>query len=1352
MTGAHIPQIALGSAGEATSLDDAKFSALAARLEQTRRCLANSEMRAGIGSWSYDVATESFFLSDGFYRIAGYEPGGFEPTWERCLGIVHVEDRERLSAVDPLPTAASGPAVVEVRMIRPNGEIRHVESRFQASLGTDGAPAWIHGTILDITDRKDAAAAMYKVLTGANCLSWQASVEEIEGELLWELEFIDEAATKKFLPLDVPRGRTYVQCLNAGRHPDDAERMDRLSADSIRSGSSGYQQEFRVRSSNGSYRWLAETASIEPVGDKRWRLTGVCTDVTSSKQAQDQMSQVLQNARCLLWQANVRDVDGLLDWEVVYSNPDAAQKFMPVTILPGLTYTHAFDAARLRDLDPPLFGRYTSEMPAGKGGYQQEFRVRIATGEVRWLSENVTIEPAEPGLWRLTGVATDITDRKNAEVEMTQLLASARCLLWQADVSDVDGENLWDLKFRNPESAHQFLPVSIPAGGTFTDGFFEGRPEEYRDAVERQSFTAIRRGHKGYRQEFPIRVATGELRWMFEDVHIDASGPGKWRLTGVCTDVTDLKRAQEETAQVLSSARCLLWRADVTEKNGELSWETEYRNPEAAQQFFPLDTSGGVSYAEAMHLARLPGQATDHRSRNAILSGQKGYQQEFSVRASNGELKWLSEDVHIEPRGNGHWRVTGVSIDITERKAAEEALRRSEANYQGIVANVPGVVAQLLQREHGSFECLYVNAAAIHLLGREPDELMRNPELLFETIHPDDRPRFRNAFKEGAQTLAPWKWEGWCSQPSGDVIWIEVSVRAELQANRDILWDLLLMDATPRKNMEATLQRSREELESRFHDRTTELRRANAALQSEIAERKLAQDELRDSEARYRAIVEDQTDMICRFLADGTRLFVNEAYCRYYGVRPEAVLGTSFLTHMSAKEAAETRAYLDLLGPHNPVGTHEVSFCTTQGEVRWQKWTDRYISNDAGDFVCFQSVGHDITVRRQAEEALILAKEEAERANLAKSEFLSRMSHELRTPLNAILGFGQLLDRSGLGPSQMESVSHILMGGRHLLGLINEILDLSRVESGRIDVSIEPVSLAEVVQESLDLVRSMSRDYEISLSSATEGLGTCHALADRQRLKQVVINLLSNAIKYNRPGGSVAVSCDCTANRARISVSDTGIGIHPGDLGKLFTPFERLAADNSAVEGTGLGLALSKRLVELMNGRVDVQSVPGVGSKFTVELPAAPSPQEALSICLKANPKHESQTTTGRSFSLLYIEDNPSNLRLVEVILKSRPELTLASAVDGRKGIDLAIRLRPDLILLDLNLPDMNGFEVVTRLRQSESTRGIPVIVISADATPVRIEQLLTIGAQAYLPKPLDVVEFLSKVDHFLGQ
>jgi signal transduction histidine kinase/ActR/RegA family two-component response regulator len=373
----------------------------------------------------------------------------------------------------------------------------------------------------------------------------------------------------------------------------------------------------------------------------------------------------------------------------------------------------------------------------------------------------------------------------------------------------------------------------------------------------------------------------------------------------------------------------------------------------------------------------------------------------------------------------------------------------------------------------------------------------------------------------------------------------------------------------------------------------------------------------------------------------------------------------------------------------------------------------------------------------------------AESANQAKSEFLSRMSHELRTPLNAVLGFAQILEMD-LPEDRQESVRQIRRAGVHLLNLINEVLDISRIEAGQLALSPEPVRMADVVDEVVELMGPIAADRSVAIR-ATEALDCgAYVLADRQRTKQIILNLTSNAVKYNNPGGHVVIDCTVENREAAVTVVDDGIGIAEADLERLFIPFERLVAADSEIEGTGVGLAISQRLATAMNGRIEVASEVARGSTFTLWLPTTVAPDAVtLPDVRRAAPATASgrDEAPGVGLTVLSIEDNPANTRLLQEIVNRRPEWQLVAAGQGRMGLDLAAAEPPDLVLLDLHLPDLRGEEILRRLKADPRTARVPVIVVSADATPGQVERLRAAGAEDYLTKPVEVSAVLAALD-----
>jgi signal transduction histidine kinase/ActR/RegA family two-component response regulator len=410
------------------------------------------------------------------------------------------------------------------------------------------------------------------------------------------------------------------------------------------------------------------------------------------------------------------------------------------------------------------------------------------------------------------------------------------------------------------------------------------------------------------------------------------------------------------------------------------------------------------------------------------------------------------------------------------------------------------------------------------------------------------------------------------------------------------------------------------------------------------------------------------------------------------------------------------------------------------------------LRDDQDAIIGYLLIGTDNTARKHVEaERQKLARSlqekniELERANLAKSDFLSSMSHELRSPLNAILGFAQLMDidTAAITPSQKASIAQILHAGWYLLELINGILDLAQIESGKLSLSLEQVSLAEIMDECQAMIEPQRQARGIGMTFPRFDL-PCVVDADRTRLKQVIINLLSNALKYNRPGGQVAVECSTsTPGRVRISISDTGEGLPPEKVAQLFESFNRLGQEASAEEGTGIGLVVSKRLVELMGGIIGVESTVGVGSVFWIELTALAAPAADLAPPAPAATAPLSVLTGARLRTVLYVEDNPANLTLVEQLLDRCSDIRFISARNAPLGIQIARASQPDVILMDINLPGLSGLDALKILREDPVTAHIPVVALSANAIPRDIGKGLDAGFFRYLTKPIKVDEFM---------
>ena len=492
---------------------------------------------------------------------------------------------------------------------------------------------------------------------------------------------------------------------------------------------------------------------------------------------------------------------------------------------------------------------------------------------------------------------------------------------------------------------------------------------------------------------------------------------------------------------------------------------------------------------------------------------------------------------------------------------------------------------------------------------------------------------------------------------------------------------------------------------------------------------------------------------ITRF-EDDRFIDVNDIFLKNFGYSRKEVIGRSYKEITSMPEPEIIQDIRGKLLSNIPVRDMEGKVRSRTGQEFTFLFSADYIY--VGNDLCFMLTGIDITLRKHAESGILKARNEAEKANQAKSEFISRMSHELRTPMNSILGFSQLMSMGEVTPAQRKAINHILNSGKHLLNLINEVLDISRIEAGSFSLTPEPVKIEGIIREMTDVISPVAQKRKIKTELENSPSNSLYVFADRLSLKQVLLNLINNAVKYNREGGSVLINtrivdnASGTDNTVRISVIDTGHGIKPEDIGRLFSPFERIGAENTEIEGSGLGLSLVKKLVTSMKGEVGVASIHGKGSTFWIDLPLAKGEKGSLAEAEEAGGRK--MAPEGSSGIVLYFENNISNIELAEeVLLNQRPSVRIITCRQGEKALSSAREYNPDLILLDLSLPDLHGTEVLRRLKNDEKTKDIPVIVISAEVRPDQINLILKNGASDYLTQPLELTNFLFVIDKYLG-
>ncbi len=564
------------------------------------------------------------------------------------------------------------------------------------------------------------------------------------------------------------------------------------------------------------------------------------------------------------------------------------------------------------------------------------------------------------------------------------------------------------------------------------------------------------------------------------------------------------------------------------------------------------------------------------------------------------------------------------------------------------------------------------------------------------------------------------------------------------------------------------------------------------AIMEDITQSKLAEQEI----SKLSQVLEQSPNMVLLTNANFEIEYVNESFQWVSGYSAEEIKGRLFkLLRLANDNKEEYKEFWDILNAGGYWNGERVDK-RKNGELYWQQvFINTITDQNNGEVINYAVTMQDISERKKVEEklqelnidleqkivdrtselslaneflmnemivrkqneiALKLAKEEAEKANQVKSEFISRMSHELRTPMNSILGFAQLFAMGDITETQRKGVTHILNSGQHLLKLINEVLDISKIESGKLTLSVENINVYECVAEAVDLVTPLTIQSQISIHYPQTPQDSIFVKADKQRLIQVLVNLLNNAVKYNKEGGEVNIKVDYIDKQDEqdahvlIAIQDTGIGIAVDDLEKLFVPFERAGGTETVVEGTGLGLAITKELLHLLKGEIDVESKLGVGSTFTLKLPGAHNHKpELISVNEIVAPVTNQQTQRNRG-SVLYVEDNHINLELVEQVFQTHcPDVELISTKKGKEAVELVLKHRPFLILLDLDLPDIHGSKLVSIFKNNPETAQIPIIVVSADAMPYQIKKMYKLGVSAYLTKPINVHELLFEIDKF---
>lgn len=778
------------------------------------------------------------------------------------------------------------------------------------------------------------------------------------------------------------------------------------------------------------------------------------------------------------------------------------------------------------------------------------------------------------------------------------------------------------------------------------------------------------------------------------------------------TDITAVK--QQQQALLISEER--LRRGQAAANIGTWDWNMVTGELFWSERIAPL-FGLPEDLRETRYAAFLSAIHPDDREHvlaavRATVDEDRPYEVEHRVVWPDGTVRWLLERGAVTRDAEGNAvHMLGVVQDIHERKIAELSLAESEQRLRETQARfsfaVEGAGDGVWDWDVASGRMMYSGHYEA-MLGYAPGEIEPSVKAWMRSVHPADIASAQARMMDYLGGRLP-------------TFSTEYRLHCKDGGYKWVLCRGTVVEREPDGRARRLI-----------------------GIHSDISESKAAEERL----ALFRRVIDASSQ--CVGIADGTGrlLYQNRAHARLLGYEDDEIAGMPVARLLPLDDGGvlaaqifgmvqDARGLVGQLPMRRKDGTVFTSFSNI-GFVKDARGQTQYIFNIFTDFT------EELARRNELAEA----KDTAERANQAKSDFLSSMSHELRTPMNAVLGFAQLLECDDtLTADQRDNVVEILKAGRHLLTLINEVLDLARIEAGRIDLSLEPVALREAVDDCRQLIQPLAAARAIVLEMSLPD--ELVVRADRTRLKQVLLNLLSNAVKYNREGGRVSLAAQCREGRLRLSVSDTGAGIAAERMAALFEPFERLGAEASAIEGTGIGLTITRRLMELMGGEIGAESRVGEGSTFWIELFLDDPASGVLAPLGEVEPGAAPEVVERR---ILCVDDNPANLKLVAQLLGRRSHIRLTSAHTPELGLELARVHRPDLILLDINMPGMDGYQMLAELAADERLRHVPVIAVTANALPRDIERGRVAGFADYIVKPLVIDSFFAAIDRCLNR
>jgi len=1268
----------------------------------------------GIGLWSRDLIGDGAKWNDELKQLFDLAPEDEAPGFEQFLECVIPEDRHLPVGFRRQPPAPDQFVDYDVRVRRPNGALRILQTRVTTQRDAAGQPLRLIGATIDVTAAREASAMLDDALRRLELTGTGSAVGLFERTLdrnhaywspetyrLWGLTPSEQA----------PDWRQMLQLV----HPDDRALFE--SNYERMYGSTAFTEwEFRVQQPSGRTVWLLVRGRLDPRAGANAQapgnVGGVVLDVTASHEA----SKALAEARERL--AMAAAAGGIASWERDLETGEG--RWDPLMFrLFGIPEA---------DTAPPLSRVIEMSHPDDRAPFLEDWhRIRNSTGIVEFdgrfvqpsgrvvhVTSRARAERRADGTpWRIIGATIDVTEWRRAKQQLGEALERLRLASEASDIGtwerDLDtGDAHWDATlFRLYGMASDDPTPTRDEAIAFT------HPEDR--ALVAQAWQRIVESYESVAFEYRITRRDGVERHFHSRGRAMHRADGTpWRVLGVTLDVTDARRiehewraANERLELATATAGIGIWERHAGTKTER--WDARMREIYGISD--PKWTPTKDAWLAFVH--------PDDRTRLPALfpggsQGSNGGTFEYRIVRADGEERHVVENFTVERDAAGRIaRVLGTNLDVTGIRAAERE-RDALADRMRLVSETAGV---------GVWDWDPVTPTSVwndrmyQLLGHTRESF--RDKTWIDAVHLDDAIATRVVMQDAVARGTEFDVQYRVVWPDGSVHWLESRGRVRRTDDGAVRVLEVSFDVT-----------ARHAAESAVRDLLERIQMTTAAAGIGLWEIEMPSGNISWDDQMYRLhgrtraeMPELPRDWLAQVHADDRKRLIREA-----------------LSAFRAPRAFEFE--------------HRVVM--PDGLIRWHAHRG-YLQRDAGGRPLRQvGVTIDVTERRAAEEAL-RAKAAAERASQAKSDFLSRMSHELRTPLNAMLGFAQVLSLDSttpLQPAQRERVDLIQQAGWHLLELINEVLDLARIEAGQARLALSMVPLAEVIDECLAMIGATALRRSIDVRSSVVAGAPPAAWADRTRVKQVLLNLLSNAVKYNRDGGQVFVTHDVNAaGNPVVAVRDTGRGMSASQVEKLFEPFNRLGLESSSIEGTGIGLALSLKLVEQMGGSLTVSSELGAGSELRMMLPAASHPPGSgagdLLRAFGQDPALARDDVTG---TVLYVEDNPSNVTLVQHLLLLRSNVRLFTAPDGATARVMAAVCQPDLILLDMRLPDVDGFTLLRELSAQRETEHIPCVGVSANAQPTDFAQARNAGFADYWPKPLDAHEFLRGIDALLAR